>query len=193
MVSKLQLAVQEVTQSAIDNKEAPEIIGKLFDHYFEINEGIGVKKSPKLYGGFPTDPYSHTPFTKGVQQPGMTGQVKEDILSRFGELGVSVKEGILEFNPSMLRKEELLQEQTVFTYVNVLGDFKTLELDKKSLCFTYCQVPIVYKSSNRESIEVCFTNATSKKFNLLKLDTETSKLIFERSNSVQSLTVSIIK
>ncbi|MDG2073859.1 MAG: hypothetical protein P8J28_04685, partial [Polaribacter sp.] len=150
-------------------------------------------KSPRLYGAFPTDAYSHTPYTKGAQQPGMTGQVKEDILCRLGELGVCVKEGVLEFNPSILRKEELLQEQTMFTYVNVLGDFKTLELDKESLCFTYCQVPIVYKSSDRESIEVCFTNDTSKKFNSLKLDTETSKLIFERNNSIQSLTVSIIK
>ena len=60
MVSKLQLAVQEVTQNAIDNKEESEIIGKLFDHYFEINEGIGVKKSPKLYGGFSNRPlFSH--------------------------------------------------------------------------------------------------------------------------------------
>ena len=59
-----------------------------FDHYFEINAGIGAHKSPELYGAFPTDPYSHTPGGKGAQQPGMTGQVKEDILCRFGELGV---------------------------------------------------------------------------------------------------------
>ena len=193
MVSKLLLAVQEVTLKAINQNDNPELIGQLFDRYFEINEGIGVNKSPRLYGAFPTDAYSHTPYTKGAQQPGMTGQVKEDILCRFGELGVCVKEGVLEFNPSILRKEELLQEQTMFTYVNVLGDFKTLELDKESLCFTYCQVPIVYKSSDRESIEVCFTNDTLKKFNSLKLDTETTKLIFERNNSIQSLTVSIIK
>lgn len=193
MVSKLQLAVQEVTQNAIDNKEESEIIGKLFDHYFEINEGIGVKKSPKLYGGFPTDPYSHTPFTKGVQQPGMTGQVKEDILSRFGELGIFVKEGILQFNPSILRKEEFLKEQKTFKYVDVMGDFKTLELDKNTLCYTYCQVPVVYKISEKESIEVHFNNASSKKFNSLKLDKITSKLIFERSNNVQSLTVSVVK
>ena len=65
------------------------MIGKFFDHYFEINEGIGVNKSPGLYGAFPTDPYSHTPRGRGVQQPGMTGQVKEDIVSRFYELGLT--------------------------------------------------------------------------------------------------------
>ena len=47
-----------------------------------------------LYGAFPTDPYSHTPAGKGAQQPGMTGQVKEDVISRFGELGVEVKNGV---------------------------------------------------------------------------------------------------
>ena len=66
----------------------------LLEHYYEINEGIGVHKSPALYGAFPTDPYSHTPAGKGAQQPGMTGQVKEDILSRFGELGVFVTKWI---------------------------------------------------------------------------------------------------
>ena len=46
--------------------------------HFEINAGIGAHKSPELYGAFPTDPYSHTPGGKGAQQPGMTGQVKEE-------------------------------------------------------------------------------------------------------------------
>jgi hypothetical protein len=88
MVSKLQLAVQEYCLKAIDDGHSPALTGKLLEHYYEINEGIGVHKSPALYGAFPTDPYSHTPAGKGAQQPGMTGQVKEDILSRIGELGV---------------------------------------------------------------------------------------------------------
>ncbi|MDA7788270.1 hypothetical protein N8976_00005, partial [Gammaproteobacteria bacterium] len=50
MVSKLLLASAEVTQSSIDKNIDPKTIGRLFDHYFEINEGIGVNKSPELYG-----------------------------------------------------------------------------------------------------------------------------------------------
>jgi hypothetical protein len=80
MVSKLQLAVQEVCLQAIEKEESAEVIGKLLEHYYEINAGVGVHKSPSLYGAFPTDPYSHTPANRGAQQPGMTGQVKEDIL-----------------------------------------------------------------------------------------------------------------
>ena len=64
----------------------------------EINEGIGVHKSPSLYGAFPTDPYSHTPANKGAQQPGMTGQVKEDVISRFGEMGINIRQGKISFD-----------------------------------------------------------------------------------------------
>jgi hypothetical protein len=193
MVSKLQLAVQEVTLNAVEKNDNPEVIGKLFDHYFEINEGIGVNKSPKLYGGFPTDPYSHTPFTKGVQQPGMTGQVKEDILSRFGELGVYVSNGEIHFNPKMLRKHEFLSEPKEFKYVNILGEFTSIKLEENMLGYTYCQVPVIYKISDIESVEIHYSDGLLKQFNSLKLDKETSKSIFKRDNTIHSITVSINK
>ena len=119
-------------------------------NYFEVLEGIGVNKSPKLYGAFPTDPYSHTPAGKGAQQPGMTGQVKEDFICRFGELGVEIKEGILSFNPTMLRNEEFLKTQEMFRYVNISKEKSLLKIEKNSLCFTYCQVPIIYLKSFRK-------------------------------------------
>ena len=46
----------------------------------------------------------------GAKQPGMTGQVKEEILTRRGELGISVKNGSLCFNPTLLRVDELLSQ-----------------------------------------------------------------------------------
>ena len=70
MVSKLLLAVQECCLKAVEDKESEEVIGRLLEHYYEINAGIGVHKSPQLYGAFPTDPYSHTPAGRGAQQPG---------------------------------------------------------------------------------------------------------------------------
>ena len=102
-----------------EDKESETLIGKLLEHYYEISEGIGVHKSPTLYGAFPTDPYSHTPANKGAQQPGMTGQVKEDILSRFGELGVYVNNGKLLFNPRLLRVDEFLKEPVIFKYTGI--------------------------------------------------------------------------
>ena len=85
MVSKLLLAAEECLIHAVEAKEDRSIVDQLMQHYQAIKKGIGLHKSPELYGAFPTDPYSHTPMHKGAQQPGMTGQVKEDILVRIAE------------------------------------------------------------------------------------------------------------
>ena len=190
MVSKLVLAVQEVSLKAIEAKEDAVLIGKLLDHYYEIHEGIGVHKSPELYGAFPTDPYSHTPAGKGAQQPGMTGQVKEDILSRFGELGVFVLDGKIQFKPSLLRKEEFLKEKTLFKYTDTNGESKEIELEKDSLCFTYCQVPIIYKLSDNEGLEIRHSDTIMELDNLV-LSTLFSKKVFERTGEIDQIIVSL--
>lgn len=184
MVSKLKLAVQECCIKAIHDHENKVLASKLMNHYFEINEGIGVHKSPTLYGAFPTDPYSHTPANKGAQQPGMTGQVKEDIISRFGELGIFVNEGMLLFAPAMLRASEFLTTKQPFKYMNVQGEMVEILLEDKSLCFTYCQVPIIYKISDKIGLEVILKNGTVSKFENLNLDIAISKKVFGRTGDV---------
>ncbi|WP_437440083.1 hypothetical protein [Polaribacter batillariae] len=193
MVSKLLLAVQENCLLAINNNESEEVIGRLLDHYYEINEGIGVHKSPELYGAFPTDPYSHTPATKGAQQPGMTGQVKEDILSRMGELGAFVKNGKVTFNPRLLRKEEFLTTSKTFNYVNVKGKNKTIVLEKNTLCFTYCQVPIVYKLSDKNKLKIFYTDGKNDAVNDLKIDQKNSNKLFKRTGEIKKIIVFIEK
>ncbi|GMN10779.1 hypothetical protein MTsPCn9_30560 [Croceitalea sp. MTPC9] len=193
MVSKLLLAVQETCLRAIELGESEEVIGRLLEHYYEINEGIGVHKSPELYGAFPTDPYSHTPAGKGAQQPGMTGQVKEDILSRFGELGVFVESGKLVFKPYLLRKNEFLEDSSVFEYIARNGEVEKLSLDKGELCFTYCQVPIIYRIADNESLSVFFKDNSRAKFNSLSLDHVTSKKVFDRTGEINKIIVAINK
>ncbi|TBN04028.1 hypothetical protein EYD45_08430 [Hyunsoonleella flava] len=193
MVSKLLLAVQENCLMAVNNNEDDTIIGRLFDHYYEINAGIGVHKSPELYGAFPTDPYSHTPATKGAQQPGMTGQVKEDVLSRFGELGISVEAGKIMFKPSMLQEKEFLNAPKTFRYIDVNKTEQELLLDKDMLCFTYCQVPVVYQLSDTEGLEVVYSDGKQVKSNSKSLDEAISKSLFERTGDVQKIVVFINK
>ena len=191
MVSKLLLAVLEVCQKAQEEDVSPEIMGRLLEHFYEINEGIGVHKSPQLYGAFPTDPYSHTPFTKGAQQPGMTGQVKEDILSRFGELGIEVKDGQLQFNPDLLRKEEFLTEKTTIDYFDVKGTKHQLDLEENSLFFTVCEVPVVYQISDRFGMEVFYVQESQSNYNDLVLNTKDSVNIFQRNGNVSMIKVFI--
>tara|TARA_B110000858_G_C17763951_1_gene455973 strand:- start:570 stop:1655 length:1086 start_codon:yes stop_codon:yes gene_type:complete len=193
MVSKLLLAVQEICLKANEEKESAEVIGKLLEHYYEINAGIGVHKSPELYGAFPTDPYSHTPGGKGAQQPGMTGQVKEDVLSRFGELGVFVKDAKLYFNPCLLKKDEFTIKPRVFNYVDINLQNNKVEMETGSICFTYCQVPVIYTMADSNKLAVSYSDGSIKDFDNLTLDSATSSQIFERIGEVQQITIQLDK
>jgi hypothetical protein len=193
MVSKLLLAVQECCLKAIEEKADPVIVGKLLDHYYEIEAGIGVHKSPELYGAFPTDPYSHTPKHRGAQQPGMTGQVKEDFLARIGELGVFIKEGQLYFDPCLLRKEEFLSEKQAFEYYTCNWELKTLRMKKGQLGFTICQVPVIYSISETESIDVFYSDGKNEKISGNVLTHQISSLIFSRTGAINRIEVSVNK
>lgn len=189
MVSKLRLVAFEVTKSSVEQGATADVVGRLFDHYFEINAGIGAHKSPELYGAFPTDPYSHTPGGKGAQQPGMTGQVKEDLLCRFGELGVRVKEGQLQFDRALMHAEEFLTEPAVFEYIDVAQQMQTIELAADALVYTVCQVPVVHQRGGQECIEITWSDGRTTHVDGLVLDRETSRKIFRRLHEVVRLTV----
>lgn len=191
MVSKLRLAAFEVTKKAVDQSASQTTIGQLFDHYFEINAGIGVHKSPELYGAFPTDPYSHTPGGKGAQQPGMTGQVKEDILCRFGELGVRVSNGVLSFDPALLPESEFLKNTQVFEYYDIDQSLQKVELTKGSLAYTVCQVPVIYRKDGDTTITIIFKNLSTKTIEGNSLSKEYSDAIFNRSGNIKQLIVTI--
>ena len=191
MVSKLVLAVQECSLKAMNDNESAETIGRLLEHYYEINEGIGVHKSPELYGAIPTDPYSHTPGGKGAQQPGMTGQVKEDVLSRFGELGVVVENGELQFKPNLLRKDEFLKTSKSFKYTAIDKKVKEIKLEENSLCFTYCQIPVIYKLGTENAIQLIHVNGNELKIEGQVIDGVTSEKIFSRSGEIEKIVVLI--
>ena len=193
MVSKLLLASVEVTQRSIDNNSNPKTIGRLFDHYFEINEGIGVNKSPELYGAFPTDPYSHTPRGRGVQQPGMTGQVKEDVISRFHELGFYVNDGKITFEPTVLRKSEFIDEEKSFKFVNLDNEITYMDLNANSLAFTVCQVPIIYNLSDKEDIKIIANDGGEEIIDGHQLNFEHSQNIFNRTNFIKAVHVRVSK
>lgn len=189
MVSKLLLAVQESYQRfEVENNDVKKM-NQLAAHYYEIKEGIGMYKSPEVYGAFPTDAYSHTPMFAGVQQPGMTGQVKEDILSRLGELGIVVKDGAIHFKPSLLRVEEFLEEKTLWD----LPDYQ-IELMPQQLGFTFCSIPIIYELSNERVVTVQYKNGDKYKFeNTSSLNKEISKKIFNRDFSIEQIIVKLEK
>jgi hypothetical protein len=191
MVSKLHLAVLEVIEKAYQENVDASVIAALSAHYEEIGAGIGVHKSPEVYGAFPTDPYSHTPSHRGAQQPGMTGQVKEDILTRKGELGITVNEGRLSFAPALLNKNQFLSQEETVVFNDLVSNTYSLKLEKGSLAFTVCQVPVIYCISDKNQIEVVYKNSNVETISSLILSHDISQQIFHRSGEISQLKVSI--
>jgi hypothetical protein len=189
MVSKLLIAVQEVMDRAVRAGEEVAVVERLRRHYLAIREGIGVDKSPEVYGAIPTDPYSHTPSFAGAQQPGMTGQVKEDLITRLGEMGVAVEDGRLAFHAHLVVRDEFLEEARTFRLFDVDGEEYTLQLEPGTLAFTICQVPVVAHRSGPPRIEITTADGLRRMADGLSLDAETSAAIFERRGTVRRLDV----
>jgi hypothetical protein len=185
MVAKLLLAVQECFRHATDPALAEEL-AKIYD---DVREGLGFRKTPDVYGAFPTDPYSHTPRHRGAQQPGMTGQVKEEILTRWGELGVVVEGGQLRFAPRLLHRAEFFPASHRFTYVDVQRRDQIWELPANSLGFTYCQVPVCYQLADTVSILIERADGSQEPVRSNALGPDDSLSIFSRAGKVSRFTV----
>lgn len=189
MVSKLLLAAQECYHQALAAKADPSVVAGLAEAYYDIRQGLGFNKAPDVYGAFPTDPYSHTPLGAGARQPGMTGQVKEEILTRFGELGVSVHGGALCFTPTLLRDDEFLAAPAEFPFFDVAHRSRTLSLPPHSLAFTFCQTPIVYTRGDRPALRVHFADGRVVAMPGTCLDAATSQSILGRDGQVERVEV----
>jgi hypothetical protein len=195
MVGKLLLAVQECFFRARETGAADATCRELGEFYYRIRAGLGCNKTPADYGGFPADPYSHTPSHLGAQQPGMTGQVKEEILSRFGELGVSVIDGEIRFDVSLLRRREFIGGHAVFRYRDVADQRQELPLEPPALAFTYCQVPVCYRlqSQGEPGIRAVWSSGEIETLPGAELPSTLAAEVFRRSGRVSRIDVSVME
>jgi hypothetical protein len=193
MVSKLLLAVQEHFYASLDSGSAPEICDRLGALYYRVRDGIGFNKTPAEYGAFPTDPYSHTPGHGGAQQPGMTGQVKEEVLTRFGELGLRVAAGVVHFMPGLLRAREFTTAARPFRFLDVHGQWQSLTVPAAGLAYTWCQVPIVYRlrAAGRPTVTVEREDGSVEAWPQLQLSAELSAELFRRSGRIRKITLEL--
>jgi len=162
----------------------------LLGHFDEIKDGLGVHKAPSRYGAFTTDPYSHTPGFTGVQQPGMTGQVKEDVIARFFELGVHVSNGELEFAPTLLTRAEFLNEPETWTY-SAGGEIRHEDIEAGCLAFSVCTVPVVYREAETLSITVHEQDGSRVEIEGGRLGRALSESLFRREKRIRKIVVGI--
>lgn len=123
----------------------------------------------------------------------MTGQVKEEVLTRFVELGIEVKEEAIRIQPTLLRKQEFLTQATTFSCLALSGEKRSYVLEAGQLAFTYCQVPFIYQISEQAQghIEVMMNDDSVQLFDQLELDRNISQAIFARTGEVEKVLVSI--
>jgi hypothetical protein len=193
MVSKLLLAVQEVYFYAEKISSKKDQLKKLKNFYLHIKDGIGVSKQPNEYGAFPIDPHSHTPSFAGAQQPGMTGQVKEDIISRFKEICIHIEAGKILFNTSLLQKDEFLNDKEIFYYHDLNGIEESIKCDNNSFAFTYCQVPFIYRLSDRTEVVLHKKDKKQIISKKLEIEEKVSQQIFSRNGEIKKVEILIKK
>ena len=121
----------------------------------------------------------------------MTGQVKEEILTRMGELGVVVKDGTVGFRPLLLKSGEFFPDARRFTYIDIDGCERCRELEPGSLAFTAFQVPVIYQLSDREGIVLEHRDGGTTRFPHNILSAEESRRLFQRDGTIRAITVRI--
>ncbi len=182
MVSKLLLGVQRAALAT----SSPD--ADLVAAYEDVRQGLGYCKDPATYGAFPTDPYSHTPAGRGAKQPGMTGQVKEEVITRFAEMGVRVADGVALLDPRLVRETEWLAEPSVFDYVDVHGAPARIEVNADAFAFTWCQVPIVVMRGGERGWEVQARDGQVTRIPGDVLPREVTVELFGRTGALVSIT-----
>ena len=194
-VSKLLLAVQECFFKEAEKKSPNnELLNALGVRYYKIRKGLGFNKTAKEYGAFPSDPYSHTPAHSGAQQPGMTGQVKEEIITRFGELGIRIRGGALNIDPRLLQTSEFTHNPRTFKTKNVDGKDESFELNSGSLAFTYCQTPFIYgigTDSSHVRIEIDYRDDNQQVSESNQLPADAYQDMIRRTGNIRSVRVTI--
>ncbi len=169
--AKLALAVLESVQreKAINEANA----ANLYKSYRELMSGFIYRKSPSECLAIPVEPYSHTSFAGKSEQPGMTGQVKESVIIRRIELGVTVDNGEISFDNWFVADSEY----------NAEG----------KLNFSIYSIPVSYTLADTNCVTVVYKSGETKEFANMTIDTETSLQIFERSENIEKIEVTFAK
>ncbi len=191
MVGKLLVAIEESLKWAVAKGASKEDIQGIRRSYHQILSGMGFKKEPKEFGAFPLDPYSHTPLWGGARQPGLSGQVKEEIIARWAEIGIIVEDGRIGILPVLLRKDEFLEHDDTFEYIDLSGDRRQIRLSPGCFALTYCQVPMIFCMGRTTSIQVKLRNGKTKFFRETFISRSLSNEIFRRTGRVEFVKVTI--
>ena len=84
---------------------------------------------------------------------------------------------------------EFLQQETIAAFFLTDGRIKNVLLEPNSLAFTVCQVPVIYKLTKSNSIEVYYRNRPQESFPTLELNEPISSKISRRTGEIDYIKV----
>ena len=123
----------------------------------------------------------------------LQGQVKEEIITRFGELGIRVSRGIARFDPCLLRRREFRGNASTFNYLDVDGTWQDVAVPANGLAFTWCQVPVIYRLDSKASpsLTLIYEYGMKQELQGLSLTGSMSSELFLRSGHIRQITVTV--
>ncbi len=121
----------------------------------------------------------------------MTGQVKEEVLTRFGELGIRVRDGAVRFDPRLLRACEFSLQSTRFRYLGVNDEWQELAIPPRALAFTWCRVPISYeiRAGSEPTMAVTWRDGKEQTLPTPAMNESRSSELFRRSGRIQKISI----
>ena len=166
---------------------------RLHDVYHRIRNGLGFRRPAAAFGALPIDAYSHTPGDRGAQQPGMTGQVKEELITRRMELGIRLENGGIRFRPTLLLDDEWLDADDEWAIP--AGDHaaaRTIDLPVDGLGFQLCGIPVVYRRGSGSSRITLVDHAGERRIiDGDRIDEPEARSIFDRKTAIERIEVDV--
>ena len=121
----------------------------------------------------------------------MTGQVKEEILTRKGELGVRIRHGRIHFEPTLLKRSEFFTTAHDFRHIEIDGQGTTWCLPERTLAFSLFQVPVSYTLALHPSIAVERVDGAIDTFEGSVMPLRESTDLFLRSGLIRRVSINI--
>ena len=120
----------------------------------------------------------------------MTGQVKEDLITRASEMGVVIAGGVARFEPGLVRVQEFLEAPSTLNSIGLDGLPQSLALDAGTMGFTLCQVPVVLHKAGPAGVRVT-RGGQAEVIEGLTLGSADSSAIFDRTGVISRIDVSL--
>ena len=193
MVAKLLVAVGECVFDAERHAESGETIDRLRTLYGRVRDGLGFRMDASRFGALPIDAYSHSDGRGRAKQPGMTGQVKEELITRRMELGVRVEPEGIRFTPTLLPEAEWTTTETTWPRLDFRGQVDgELTVPVAGIGFQCLGVPVIMRRGDGPpGIEAHMVDGSTIRLDGDRLDRSLSDRLLARDRTILDIRVDI--